>query len=57
MDKTLAQYRKDNKLKSLNVDIKESFFKQVDDYCKENMISKKKFLIDAINYYFKSLKK
>ena len=44
------KYNKEN-YKQLKVNVKPDDFSMVDDYCKNNKISKAKFIIEACKYY------
>ena len=49
----MREYRNKNKdsIKQLKADIKSDDYSLIDDYCKNNNISKAKFIVDACKYY------
>ncbi len=49
----MREYRNKNKdsIKQLKVDIKSDDYSLIDGYCKNNKISKAKFIVEACKYY------
>ncbi|MDE6746015.1 MAG: hypothetical protein K2J72_05175 [Oscillospiraceae bacterium] len=52
----MREYRNKNKdsIKQLKADIKSDDYSLIDDYCKNNNISKAKFIVDACKYYIEN---
>lgn len=48
-----AKYNKEH-YKQLKIEIKPDDYSLIDDYCKNNKISKAKFIVDACKYYIDS---
>ena len=52
----MREYRNKNKdnIKQLKADIKPDDYIMIDDYCKNNKISKAKFIVEACKYYIEN---
>jgi len=54
MNNYMKNYMKNNNIKQFKINIAENEYYLIDKYCKENDISKAKFIIKCVNYYMNS---
>ncbi len=54
MNNYMKNYMKNNNIKQFKINIAENEYYLIDKYCKENDISKAKFIVKCVNYYINS---